>query len=258
MIIKIQRFNPQTDKTPYFQKYNIDVDKHFTILEVLEYIKDKLDSSLTFRASCRSSICGSCAMVINGQSRLICKENIAKNLIDDTLTIEPLKTFPIIRDLVVDDSKAYEKLKKIKPFLTPKTPPENSEFLIKPEEVESYDKQTDCILCMACYSDCAALEVDENYLGPFQFTKTLRFINDSRDDTPLNERLDLITKEGNVFECLECQACILACPKGITPQFDIKKLQNIATQNGYENPNPPQNDFNSFDSFGGFNEGGFF
>ncbi|RUM55806.1 MAG: succinate dehydrogenase/fumarate reductase iron-sulfur subunit [Nautilia sp.] len=250
MIVKIKR----GDK---FREYEINVDKNWTILEVLEYIKTKIDSTLTFRASCRSSICGSCAMVINGQSKLACKENISKNLINNEITIEPLKKFPVIRDLVVDDSKAYEKLKKVKPYLTPKTPPKNSEFLIKPEEVASYDKQTDCILCMACYSDCAALDVDENYLGPFQFTKTLRFINDSRDNTPLNERLDLITKEGNIFECLECQACILACPKGVTPQFDIKKLQNIALQNGYQNPNPPQNDFNSF-NFGGFNEGGFF
>ena len=250
MIVKIKR----GDK---FREYEINVDKNWTILEVLEYIKNKIDSTLTFRASCRSSICGSCAMVINGQSKLACKENISKNLINNKITIEPLKKFPVIRDLVVDDSKAYEKLKKVKPYLTPKTPPKNSEFLIKSEEVASYDKQTDCILCMACYSDCAALDVDENYLGPFQFTKTLRFINDSRDNTPLNERLDLITKEGNIFECLECQACILACPKGVTPQFDIKKLQNIALQNGYQNPNPPQNDFNSF-NFGGFNEGGFF
>jgi len=254
MIVKIQRFNPEINESPYFQEYTIEVDEHWTVLEVLEYIKDKFDSTLTFRASCRSSICGSCAMVINGQSRLICKENIAKNLINDTITIEPLKKFPIIRDLVVDDSIAYEKLKKVQPWLTPKTPPENSEFLISPEEVATYDKQTDCILCMACYSDCAALENDDKYIGPFQFTKALRLINDSRDSTSLNERLDLITKEGNIFECLECQACILACPKGIASQFDIKKLQNIALQNGYENPNPLMQDF----GFGGFSEGGFF
>jgi succinate dehydrogenase / fumarate reductase iron-sulfur subunit len=193
-------------------------------------------------------------MVINGQSRLVCKENISKNLINNEITIEPLKKFPIIRDLVVDDSSAYEKLKKIKPWITPKNPPKESEFLISQEEFDSYNKQTDCIMCMACYSDCAAIENDDKYIGPFQFTKTLRFINDSRDDTPINERLDLVTNEGNIFECLECQACILACPKGIASQFDIKKLQSIALKNGYENPNPPMQDF----EFNGFSEGGFF
>ena len=105
---------------------------------------------------------------------------------------------------------------------------------------------------MACYSDCGALDNNPNYLGPFAFSKELRFINDSRDsfDNRIKEAVD-----GDVFDCIECQGCILACPKGLTPQFDIKTLQSKALANGYTNPH--SQDFGSFTDFGGFNPNGF-
>ena len=240
-LVKIKRFNQNKS---YFSEYQVDLDENFTVLEVIEYIKNKIDSTLTYRAFCKSAICGSCAMVINGSSKLSCKIKAVDFLVDGVLTVEPLKHFEVIKDLVVNQDIGFEKLKKVKPFLTPKTPPKNSEFLITPDEVQKYDKQTDCILCMACYSDCSALDNDEKYIGPFQFTKALRFLEDSRDNTSENERIEKIINEGNIFECIECQACILACPKGIAPQFDIKKLQSKALSLGYKNPNE-----SNFDSF---------
>ena len=240
-LVKIKRYNQS--KT-YFSEYKVNLDEKLTVLEVIEYIKNHIDLTLTYRAFCKSAICGSCAMVVNGNSKLTCKIKAIDFLIDGVLTIEPLKHFEVIRDLVVNQDEGFNKLKKVKPFLEPNNPPENSEFLITPDEVQKYDKQTDCILCMACYSDCSALDNDEKYIGPFQFTKALRFLEDSRDSTDINERIDKITNEGNIFECIECQACILACPKGIAPQFDIKKLQSKALSLGYKNPN--ESDFNSF------------
>ena len=244
-IVKIKRYNPQNNS--YYSEYKVDLDEKFTVLEVVEYIKNHIDSTLTYRAFCKSAICGSCAMVINGMSKLSCKIRAVDYLVNGVLEIEPLKHFEVIRDLVVNQDEGFNKLKKVKPFLEPKTPPKDSEFLISPDEMNKYDKQTDCILCMACYSDCTALDNDEKYIGPFQFTKALRFIEDSRDATPINERIDKIMNEGNIFECVECQACILACPKGIAPQFDIKKLQSKALSLGYKNPN--ESSFESFDDF---------
>jgi len=254
--VNIKRFNGIES---WFQTYEVDLDKKLNVLEVVEYIKNYIDPTLTYRAFCKSAICGSCAMVINGTSKLSCKIKAIDFLEDGVLNIEPLKHFDVIKDLVVNQQNGFDKLNKIKPFIENKTPPENSEFLILPDEVETYDNQTDCILCMSCYSDCSALENDEKYIGPFQFTKSLRFINDSRDKTAINERLDKIMGEGNIFECIECQACILACPKGIKPQFDIKKLQSIAMANGYQNPIQQQtfDSFGGFDDFGGFNPNGF-
>ena len=256
--VKIKRYNPTT-KENYFQTYDVDLDEKLTILETLEYIKEQIDPTLTYRAFCKSAICGSCAMVVNGQSKLTCKLNTKENLIDGVLVIEPLKQFDVIKDLVVNQDKGFDILKKSKNFMIPKTPPKDSEFLIPPKEEASYDKQTECILCMACYSDCPAVESDEKYFGPFAFSKMLRFINDSRDSIT-NERIDM-TMDGNIFSCVECQACIIACPKGLTPQFDIKILQTKAQSQGHQNPNLQSfgnfGGFDDFEGFGGFNPNGF-
>ena len=257
--VKIKRFNPTTNET-YFQTYDVDLDEKFTVLEVIEYIKNHIDPTLTYRAFCKSAICGSCAMVVNEQSRLTCKINAKDNLIDGVLTIEPLKHFDVIKDLVVNQEKGFDTLKKAQNFMIPKTPPKDSEFLISPQEEASYDKQSECILCMACYSDCPAVESDENYFGPFSFSKILRFVNDSRDSIT-TQRIDK-TMEGNIFSCVECQACILACPKGLAPQFDIKNLQTKAQAQGHQNPNQMGfgsfgGGFDDFGGFGGFNPNGF-
>ena len=241
-IVKIKR-----DST--YSSYEVDLDENLNVLDVVEYIKNYIDPTLTFRSFCKSAICGSCAMVVGGSSKLACKIKAVDYLEDGVLVIEPLKHFEVIKDLVVEQDKGFNKLKKVTPLI-PKTPPE-TEFLIPPKEAQSYDKLTDCILCMACYSDCGALDNNPNYLGPFAFSKELRFINDSRDsfDNRIKEAVD-----GDVFDCIECQACILACPKGLTPQFDIKTLQSKALANGYTNPHTQ--DFGSFTDFGGLN--GFF
>ena len=257
--VKIKRYNPTTNET-FFQTYEVDLDKKLTILEVIEYIKNHIDPTLTYRSFCKSAICGSCAMVVNGMSKLTCKLNAVDNLIDGVLTIEPLKQFDVIKDLVVNQDKGFEKLKITKSFMIPKTPPKTSEFLIPPKEEQNYDKQTECILCMACYSDCPAVESDEKYFGPFAFSKILRFVNDNRD-TLTTKRIDK-TIEGNIFSCVECQACILACPKGLTPQFDIKTLQTKAQAQGHQNPNLQNfgnfgGGFDDFNDFGGFNPNGF-
>jgi len=257
--VKIKRYNPTT-KENYFQTYDVDLDETFTILEVIEHIKNHIDPTLTYRAFCKSAICGSCAMVVNGLSKLTCKLNAVENLIDGILTIEPLKQFDVIKDLVVNQDKGFNLLKKAQTFMIPKTPPKDSEFLISPKEEASYDKQTECILCMSCYSDCPAVENDKDYFGPFIFSKIVRFVNDSRDSIP-NQRVDK-TMEGNIFSCVECQACILACPKGLAPQFDIKNLHSKAMSQGHQNPNMQSfgnfgGGFDDFGGFGGFNPNGF-
>jgi len=257
-IVKIKRYNPDNNKT-FFEEFNVDLDEKLNVLEVIEYIKEKIDPTLTYRTFCKSAICGSCAMVVNGTSKLTCKIKAVDFLEDGILTIEPLKNFETIKDLVVNQDKGFEIIKKSQNFMVSKTPPKNSEFLISPQEEKSYDKQTECILCMACYSDCPAVETDKNYFGPFNFSKMLRFINDSRDSLT-TQRIDK-TMEGNIFSCVECQACILACPKGLTPQFDIKTLQTKAQAQGHSNPNQMEfgnfGGFDDFNSFGGFNPNGF-
>jgi len=235
---RIKRYDPEKDKS-YFQDFEVEVEDSLTVLELLMYIKDKIDPTLTFRAFCRSAICGSCAMIINGRSGLACKIQAKDKIKNGVIQIEPLKHLPVVKDLVVDQEEAFEKLKKIKPYLVPdsKVVPENTkvESLVSPEEVELYDKQTDCILCMACYGQCNALEGDAKYLGPFQLTKAFRFIMDSRDGMDVEERIKLVETNG-IYECVQCQMCLAACPKGIKPAEDILQLRRIAKDIGEDNP----------------------
>ncbi|WP_456489320.1 succinate dehydrogenase/fumarate reductase iron-sulfur subunit [Caminibacter pacificus] len=227
---KIKRYNPETNES-YWESFEVEVEDSLTVLELLMYIKDKIDASLTFRAFCRSAICGSCAMIINGRAGLACKIQAKDKIKNGVIKIEPLHHLPIVKDLVVDQEPAFNKLKKIKPYLVPdpKVVPDNdkSESLVSPQDFAKYDKQTDCILCMACYGQCNALEGDEKYLGPFQLTKAFRFIMDTRDGIDVEERIKLAEDHG-IWECVQCQMCLAACPKGIAPGDDILELRRIA------------------------------
>jgi succinate dehydrogenase / fumarate reductase iron-sulfur subunit len=231
---RIKRYDPEK-KESYWQDFEVEVEDSLTVLELLMYIKDKIDGTLTFRAFCRSAICGSCAMIINGRAGLACKIQAKNKVKNGVITIEPLHHLPVIKDLVVDQEPAFEKFRKIKPYLVPnpKKIPDSlkSESLVSPEEFKLYDKQTDCILCMACYGQCNALEGDEKYLGPFQLTKVLRFVNDSRDGMDIEERIKLAEDHG-IWDCVQCQMCLAACPKGIKPAEDILELRRIAKDSG--------------------------
>ncbi len=234
---KIKRYNPET-KESYWQDFEVEVEESLTVLELLMHIKDKIDATLTFRAFCRSAICGSCAMIINGRAGLSCKIQAKDKIKNGVIKIEPLKHLEPIKDLVVDQEPAFDKLKKIKPYLEPdsKVVPSNNkvESLVLPEEFARYDKQTDCILCMACYGQCNALEGDAKYLGPFQLTKAFRFIMDTRDGLDKQERIKLLEENG-IWECVQCQMCLAACPKGIAPGDDILELRRIAKDTGEDN-----------------------
>ena len=237
VIIDIQRFNPEIDDKPYMQSYEVSEEtlKGMTIFDALAYIKDKIDPTLTFRAFCRSAICGSCAMKINNRAKLACKEQILFHVRNGKVKITPLENAKIVRDLAVDVDEALEKLKKLKPWLEPdrkKVPDDiNNESLVLPEEFAHYDSMTDCILCMACYGSCSAEKANDNYAGPFQFTKALRFIKDSRDGVDLDERIELCVENG-LWDCVQCQMCLAACPKGIKPAEDIQELRRYAISTG--------------------------
>ena len=235
--VKIKRYNPEEDRS-YWQDFDVEVEDSLTVLELLMYIKDKIDPTLTFRAFCRSAICGSCAMIINNRAGLACKIQAKDKIKKGVIKIEPLKTLKPVRDLVVDQEPAFDKLKKIKPFLEPdpKVVPDSTkvESLVLPEEFAKYDKQTDCILCMACYGQCNALEGNKDYLGPFQLTKVFRFLMDTRDGMDIKERVKLAEDNG-IWDCVQCQMCFAACPKGISSCEDILELRRIAKDTGEDN-----------------------
>ena len=218
---KIRRFNPEEDDEPHWEEYSIEADPKDRLLDALHSIKWYRDGSLTLRRSCAHGVCGSDAMVINGHTRLSCKvlmEVAARE--SDPITVEAMRGFPIIKDLVVDMDFFMEKYRLIKPYLINETSPQG-ERLQSQQERARYDDTTKCIMCGACTGSCPTFWADKEYLAPAAIVQAHRFIFDSRDDAT-EERLEMMRQEGGVFTCRSIYNCSEACPRGI----DVVKAIN--------------------------------
>ncbi|MCK5110677.1 MAG: succinate dehydrogenase/fumarate reductase iron-sulfur subunit [Arcobacteraceae bacterium] len=204
--------------------YNIET-KVDNLLAVLGHIKQTQNNSLAFGSGCRSGICGSCAVVVNGVEKLACKTTIKDN---DEVT--PLKNLPVIKDLVVDNSKQHKLLKIANAQLQ-----ELSDEKISNADVDKIDKESNCILCNSCYSSCPVYEVNDKFLSPFALTRAYRYIEDKKEKD-VKSIIDNIQDNG-VFSCTLCGNCNMVCPAGIDIKGDIMKLQNKSVQFGHTNPN---------------------
>jgi len=224
----ISRFDLQLDTTPRLQEYSVDVPKGSTVLDCLNIIKWTQDGTLTYRLSCRSAICGSCAMRVNGHAKLACKTQLSDVLTDGAVTIEPLGNFKVIKDLVVDLEPFWASLKRVKPWLKPDESVEYERERL--QSIDGYKKIEDastCILCASCYSDCNVLNVDERFLGPATLAKAQRFVYDSRDcDT--EERLEYLGGANGVWDCTHCAECSTRCPTDAKPLERITELKAAA------------------------------
>jgi len=208
--------------------------KERTLLEILNELKTVQDPSLTFSSGCRSSVCGSCAVRVNGKEVLACAYH-AKN--GDI--VEPLKNSEVIRDLVVNMDKAYEFNVKSKAWQSSSA---KNIFLSQADE-KINETQSDCILCGACYSVCPVYAVNKEFLGPFSLTRVWRYISDKRENNP-KEKIDTIQTNG-VWDCTLCNECTLVCPQDISSKADIEKLRAKSLMAGYMDPN-----FSNFNGFG--------
>ena len=243
----------QNNTTQQLHTFQIENPKK-TLLETLEDIKEHQDQTLTFRCGCKSGVCGSCAVRVNGVEKLACKTKVSHND-----TIEPLQRSKVIKDLVVDLEHEHRVLKHTKAYL------ENYHATtITQEDEKIIDRQSNCILCQSCYSSCPVYEVNKNFLGPYALTRALRYVNDKKAHNNKNI-IDAIQKDG-VWDCTLCGNCTMVCPQFIDPKTDIMNLRMKSTQAGYSDPTIQNmgtinNEFNSgFDpsgGFGGFNPNGF-
>ena len=227
VVLSIQRFNPETDNTPYFKDYEIDAKPEDRLLDSLMFIKTFVDGTLALRKSCAHGVCGSDAMVINGVERLACKTLIKDVTHDDSrIKIEPLKSLPLERDLMVNFDKFFENYKIVKPFLININPVNEKERLQSPEDREKFDDATKCILCAACFSSCPVEnEKNPKFIGPAAIVQAARFVFDSRD-LGLNERLESLDAPDGVWACENKFNCTKVCPRGIKVTKNINFTKN--------------------------------
>lgn len=218
--LKIFRYNPEVDKKPHYDTYEVEAEPTDRVLDLLEYVKGNFDGTLSFRRSCAHGICGSDAMRINGRNRLACKM-LVKELGTNKILVEPILGLPVIKDLIVDMEPFFANYRSVLPYLINDEPPPKKERLQSIEERERFDDTTKCILCAACTTSCPSFWSDGRYLGPAAIVNAHRFIFDDRD-TAAAERLQILNEQMGVWRCRTAFNCTEACPR------EIKITQAIA------------------------------
>ena len=223
--VNIYRWSPEGGANPRIDTYEVDMDNCGPmVLDALIKIKNEIDSSLTFRRSCREGICGSCAMNIDGVNTLACTKSIDD--VKGDIKISPLPHQPVIKDLVPDLTNFYEQHKSVQPWLKTKSDQPEKEWYQSKEDREKVDGMYECIMCACCSTSCPSYWWNpDKYLGPAALLQANRWIKDSRDEYK-EERLDELDDAFKVYSCRTIMNCAKSCPKGLSPAkaiADIKK-----------------------------------
>jgi fumarate reductase iron-sulfur subunit len=221
--IQVLRFRPEEEDKPVWQSYQVPYTDDMSVLQGLQYIKDELDGSLSFRWSCRMAICGSCGMMVNGKPKLSC-QTFLRELAPGPVKVEALAHFPIERDLVVSVEPFMEKLEAIKPYLIPKEPRTlaQGEYLQTPHQLEQFEQYSSCISCMLCDAACPQFGLDSDFTGPGVLALLHRYNADSRDGGKA-ERMEFVNTEEGVWTCTAVGYCSVVCPKHVDPANAINQ-----------------------------------
>ena len=222
--LKIWRVDGETGERDLVT-YEVDAPEWACLLDVLDLIKDRVDGTLAYRKSCRMMICGSCGMRMDGRAVLACKERM-KPIVEAgrVPVISAMGNLPIVKDLVVDMAPFWEKFRAMKPWLDPgyDSPPEK-ERIVSQQRMNAIHKESLCINCGCCVSECNSMESDPEFLGPQALAKGFRFVGDPRDQAAV-ERLEAYNSEHGIWDCTRCYFCTERCPKGVDPRDAIAKL----------------------------------
>jgi len=210
--LRIRRFERGKDREPYWSEYEIEGEPTDRLLDALHTVKWHQDGTLAFRRSCGHGVCGSDAMLVNGVNRLACK--ILLRDLGRRITVEPMRGFLVLKDLVVDMDGFFKKYRSTKPYLMPSDEAPATERLQSPEERERFDDTTKCILCGSCTTSCPSFWANDDYLGPAAIVQAHRFLFDSRD-AATEERLAVLGQRDGVWRCRTIYNCTDACPRDI-------------------------------------------
>lgn len=226
--LDIFRFDEALDAIPHRDKVTVEMPDTHTVLDALELAKAEVDGSITFRRSCRSAICGSCSMNINGVTGLACKTpcNLVMND-DHEISIDPMPNFQPMKDLVVQMDPFWDKYTRLKPYLQPKDSDADhkTERRVSPEDMKKLVDVANCVMCATCYALCPVVSVDPSFAGPAAIAYAYRFIEDVRDGAR-TERIAQIS-EDYLWLCAHCYACSY-CPKHVEPHDRIVDVKRAA------------------------------
>ncbi len=228
---EILRYDPDQDTEPHFQTYQVPCQEDWVILDAINYIKDELDRTLSYRWSCHMAVCGSCGMVVNGEPALSCHTFIRDY--PDKIRVEPLHNFPVERDLIVDMDDFMTKLTSVKPWIVgaEARDPDQGENLQSPAQLGVFKQYTACINCLLCYSACPQYALNDAFVGPAALALAHRYNLDSRD-VGRSAREDVVASNPGIWECSFVGACSEVCPKDVDPAAAIQQAK-IASAGDY-------------------------
>jgi fumarate reductase iron-sulfur subunit len=234
MTLEVTRYRPGQEREPTVQGYEVPFHKDWVVLDALNYIKDRLDGSLSYRWSCRMGVCGSCGMMVNDEPKLTCATFLS-DYMPGPIRVEPLRYFPIMRDLVVDMTDFMSKLQLVKPWIIRDTekPLAQGEYLQTPEELEVYKQFSMCINCMLCYAACPVYGLDPQFTGPAAIALAQRYNMDSRDQGS-GQRLDVLSQHEGIWGCTFVGECSKVCPKDVDPAGAIQQYKLTATKEWFK------------------------
>ncbi|ABM04966.1 succinate dehydrogenase subunit B [Psychromonas ingrahamii 37] len=223
--IDVLRYRPEMDEKPFTQSFEVPYSPDLSVLESLQYIKDHLDSTVSFRWSCRMAICGSCGMMVNGVPKLGCKVFL-RDYFPKKVSLAPLANFPIERDLVVVMDDFIDKLESVKPYLIPEKEKDLAEGPHRqtPLQMEKFKQFSMCINCGLCYAACPQYALDKKFTGPAALALLARYNRDSRDNGEA-ERMKIVNQEEGVWGCTFVGYCSVVCPKDVDPAAAIQLLK---------------------------------
>jgi len=223
--LRVARYRPEVESELTFQDYEVPCPKDWVVLDGLNYVKDRLDGSLSYRWSCRMGICGSCGMTVNGEPKLTCATFLAEYA-PGPVTVEPLRNFPVIRDLVVEIGDFMRKLAGIKPWIVrdDERPVSEGAYRQTPAELDEYKQFSMCINCMLCYAACPVYGLDPKFIGPAAIALAQRYNLDSRDRGAA-ERLDILSEHEGIWGCTFVGECTKVCPKNVDPAGAIQRYK---------------------------------
>ena len=223
--LAVTRYRPEQESEPTLQTYEVPFRKDWVVLDALNYIKDTLDGSLSFRWSCRMGVCGSCGMNVNGTPKLTCAAFLS-DYYPGLIRVEPLPYFPVVRDLVIDITEFMHKLKKVKPWIIRKDdkPLTEGEYLQTPDQLDAYKQFSMCINCLLCYAACPIVGLEPSFIGPAAIALARRYNMDSRDEAA-QERLDILSGHDGIWQCTFVGECSKVCPKSVDPAGAIQQYK---------------------------------
>jgi fumarate reductase iron-sulfur subunit len=223
--LEVFRYRPETEKEPVFQSYSVPFHDDWVVLDALNYLKDQVDGSISYRWSCRMGVCGSCGMMVNGTPKLTCAAFL-KDYYPGSVRVEPLANFPVERDLIVNITDFAKKLKEVKPFIirNEEKPVSEGEYLQSPAELANFKQFSMCINCLLCYAACPIYGLEPSFVGPAAIALAQRYNLDSRDQGQ-EQRRDVIFRHEGIWECTFVGECSEVCPKDVDPAGAIQQAK---------------------------------